>query len=168
MRWMVTVYASDYETSKEFYRDTLGMFVEQTGPDSLVARRDGVEIRVDGGAKKRKRKRGWMQESGIYLTLETPSFDDLYGELQRRGPGHTREDRQLERRRQQAVALAPEHIRRRSFEHGPVVSDEQRVVRAGRDRGVLSPHVLGVAHRLRSCERSGRPVHDGQPQAPLA
>jgi len=85
VRWMVTVYASDYETSKEFYRDTLGMFVEQIGPDSLVARRDGVEIRVDGGAKKRKRKRGWMQESGIYLTLETDSFDDLYGELQRRG-----------------------------------------------------------------------------------
>jgi predicted enzyme related to lactoylglutathione lyase len=85
VRWLVTVYASDYETSKEFYRDTLGMFVEQTGPDSLVARRDGLEIRVDGGAKKRKRKRGWMQESGIYLTLETDAFDDLYGELQRRG-----------------------------------------------------------------------------------
>jgi catechol 2,3-dioxygenase-like lactoylglutathione lyase family enzyme len=85
VRWLVTVYASDYETSKEFYRDTLGMFVEQTGPDSLVARRDGVEIRVDGGARKRKRKRGWMQESGIYLTLETDEFDDLYGELQRRG-----------------------------------------------------------------------------------
>jgi predicted enzyme related to lactoylglutathione lyase len=85
VRWAVTVYASDYEASKVFYRDTLGMFVEQTGPDSMVARRDGVEIRVDGGAKKRKRKRGWMQESGIYLTLETDDFDLLYGELERRG-----------------------------------------------------------------------------------
>ena len=57
MRWVITVYASDYETSKEFYRDTLGMFVEQTGPDSLVARREGsrsgstaARSRASGGA----------------------------------------------------------------------------------------------------------------------
>lgn len=85
MRWVITVYASDYETSKEFYRDTLGMFIEQTGPDSLVAHRDGLEIRLDGGAKPRKKRRGWMQEAGVYLTLETDDFDDLYGELTRRG-----------------------------------------------------------------------------------
>jgi catechol 2,3-dioxygenase-like lactoylglutathione lyase family enzyme len=82
---VITVYASDYETSKEFYRDTLGMFVEQTGPDSLTARRDGLEIRLDGGAKPRKKRRGWMQEAGVYLTLETAEFDELYGELSRRG-----------------------------------------------------------------------------------
>jgi catechol 2,3-dioxygenase-like lactoylglutathione lyase family enzyme len=85
VRWLITVYASDYEASKEFYRDTLGMFIEQTGPDSLVARREGLEIRLDGGAKERKRRRGWMQEAGVYLTLETAHFDDLYGELTRRG-----------------------------------------------------------------------------------
>ncbi len=85
MRWRVTVYASDYEASKEFYRDNLGMEVEQTGPDSLIARRDGLEIRVDGGARKRKRRRTWMQEAGIYLTLETDDFQGLHDELVRRG-----------------------------------------------------------------------------------
>jgi catechol 2,3-dioxygenase-like lactoylglutathione lyase family enzyme len=85
MRWAVTVFASEYETSKVFYRDTLGMDVEEKGPDTLVARRDGLEIRVDGGAKKRKRGRSWMQEAGVYLTLETDDFQSLHDELTRRG-----------------------------------------------------------------------------------
>ena len=72
MRWAVTVYASDYAASKEFYRDTLGMDVEETGPDSLVARRDGLEIRVDGGARKRKRGRAWMQEAGFRESYVEP------------------------------------------------------------------------------------------------
>jgi catechol 2,3-dioxygenase-like lactoylglutathione lyase family enzyme len=85
MRWAVTVYASDYAASKAFYGDTLGMDVDETGPDSLVARRDGLEIRVDGGAKKRKRGRGWMQQAGVYLTLQTDDFEGLHDELVRRG-----------------------------------------------------------------------------------
>jgi catechol 2,3-dioxygenase-like lactoylglutathione lyase family enzyme len=85
MRWAVTVYASDYDASKAFYRDTLGMDIDETGPDSLVARRDGLEIRLDGGARKRKRGRSWMQESGVYLTLETDDFTSLHDELVRRG-----------------------------------------------------------------------------------
>jgi catechol 2,3-dioxygenase-like lactoylglutathione lyase family enzyme len=85
MRWAVTVYASDYEASKAFYRDTLGMDIDETGPDSLVARRDGLEIRLDGGAKKRKRGRSWMQEAGIYLTLETDDFTTLHDDLLLRG-----------------------------------------------------------------------------------
>ena len=85
MRWAVTVFASEYETSKAFYRDTLGMEVEETGPESLVARRDGLEVRLDGGARKRKRGRSWMQEAGIYLTLETDDFQGLHDELVRRG-----------------------------------------------------------------------------------
>ncbi len=85
MRWGVTVFASEFETSKAFYRDTLGMDVEEIGPDTLIARRDGLEIRVDGGAKKRKRGRTWMREAGIYLTLETDDFQQLHDELVRRG-----------------------------------------------------------------------------------
>lgn len=85
MRWSVTVFASDYAASREFYRDTLGMDVEETGPDTLIARRDGLEVRVDGGAKPRKRKRGWMQEAGVYLTLETDDFEAYHAELTRRG-----------------------------------------------------------------------------------
>jgi catechol 2,3-dioxygenase-like lactoylglutathione lyase family enzyme len=85
MKWGVTVFASEYETSKAFYRDILGMDVDETGPDTLVARRDGLEIRVDGGAKKRKRGRSWMREAGVYLTLETEDFDGLHAELEQRG-----------------------------------------------------------------------------------
>ena len=85
MRWAVTVYASDYLASKDFYGDVLGMDVEETGPDSLLARRDGLEIRLDGGAKKRKRGRSWMQEAGVYLTLETDDFAGLHADLVRRG-----------------------------------------------------------------------------------
>jgi uncharacterized glyoxalase superfamily protein PhnB len=42
-------------------------------------------VRLDGGAKKRKRGRGWMQEAGVYLTLETDDFQRLHDELVRRG-----------------------------------------------------------------------------------
>jgi catechol 2,3-dioxygenase-like lactoylglutathione lyase family enzyme len=85
VRWSVTVFASDYAASKAFYRDTLGMDIEELGPDTLVARRDGLEVRVDGGAKPRKRGRSWMQEAGVYLTLETDDFQALHDELERRG-----------------------------------------------------------------------------------
>jgi catechol 2,3-dioxygenase-like lactoylglutathione lyase family enzyme len=91
----VTVFASDYAASKAFYRDTLGMDIEEMGPDTLVARRDGLEVRVDGGAKPRKRGRSWMREAGVYLTLETDDFQSLHDELVRRGAsflGETSED----------------------------------------------------------------------------
>ncbi len=87
MRWALTVYASDYAASKTFYCDILGMTVEETGPDSCLLRRDGLEVRLEGGAKRRKRGRTWMQSAGVYLTLTTTSFDDLHADLTRRGAG---------------------------------------------------------------------------------
>ena len=99
---------------------------------------------------------------------KTPSSTGAVGDLDHRGPRHSGEDRQLERRRHQAVALAPEDVRGRSLEHGSVVRDEERVVGSGGDRCVLRAHVLGVAHGLRAREGAGRPADDGQPQAARA
>jgi catechol 2,3-dioxygenase-like lactoylglutathione lyase family enzyme len=85
MRWSLTVYASDYEASKTFYRDILGMDVTESGPDSCGLVRDGLALQLEGGAKRRKRRRSWMQDAGVYLTLTPASFDDLHAELVRRG-----------------------------------------------------------------------------------
>ena len=62
MRWAVTVYASDYEASKAFYRDTLGMDVDETGPDSLVARATGS--RSGSTAARRSASAGALDAGG--------------------------------------------------------------------------------------------------------
>ena len=74
------------------------------------------------------------------------------------GARHAREERQLERRREQASALAEPDVRGRRLEHRAVGRDEQGVVGAAARRVVLRRHVLGVARRLRAGERAGRPA----------
>ena len=81
----LTVYASDLAASRAFYEGTLGMDVSELGREAVRARRGDLEIRIEGGAEKRKRGRKWMQEAGLYLTIETDDFTALHADLTTRG-----------------------------------------------------------------------------------
>jgi catechol 2,3-dioxygenase-like lactoylglutathione lyase family enzyme len=81
----LTVYASDLAATRAFYADVLGMAITELAPDAIEARRGDVLIRIDGGAEKRKRGRKWMQEAGLYLTIETDDFAKLHADLTKRG-----------------------------------------------------------------------------------
>ena len=83
---------------------------------------------------------------------KTP-FDDppalTGGELEQRCARLAGEDADLERRRQEHVALAPPDVRHRAFEHDAVRVDEHGVVGAARLRLGLGGDADGVARRLR-------------------
>ena len=65
------------------------------------------------------------------------------------------ENPELERRRQQPVALPPPDVRHRAFQHRPVGIDEEGVVRAALLRLGLRRHVGGVADRFRAGQEPG-------------
>jgi len=50
-----------------------------------VARRAGLAVTIEGGARPRRRSRRWAEEAGVLVTLRTDDFDGLYDELRRRG-----------------------------------------------------------------------------------
>ena len=78
-----TVFASDLERSRRFYEDQLGCVLEET-EEGFVARRDRLEVIVEGGAKRRKLGKGWLGESGLYITIVADDFDALIAELTER------------------------------------------------------------------------------------
>ena len=45
--------------------------------DGFWARRDGVELRVEGGAKPRERGRGFFEQAGVLVRIEVDDFDEL-------------------------------------------------------------------------------------------
>ena len=53
--------------------------------DGFWARRDGVELRVEGGAKPRERGRGFFEQAGVLVRLEVDDFDGFVGEIVGRG-----------------------------------------------------------------------------------
>ncbi len=81
----LTVYASDLAATRAFYADVLGMEISDLGPDAVAAKRGDLQVRIEGGAEKRKRGRKWMQEAGLYLTIETDDFSALHADLAARG-----------------------------------------------------------------------------------
>ena len=80
----LTIFASDIYASRDFYADKLGFAVDVIGPDSIVAERDGLRLRIEGGARPRKRGRKWMEEAGVLVTLLPDDFDGLLSELRGR------------------------------------------------------------------------------------
>ena len=78
-----TVFASDLARSRRFYEDQLGCVLEET-EEGFVARRDRLEVIVEGGAKRRKLGKGWLGESGLYITLVVDDFDALLADLTER------------------------------------------------------------------------------------
>jgi predicted enzyme related to lactoylglutathione lyase len=78
-----TVFASDVERSRRFYEGQLGCAIAETG-EGFVARRDRLEVTVEGGAKRRKLGKGWLGESGLYITILVDDFDAFLAELTER------------------------------------------------------------------------------------
>ena len=80
----ITIFASDLAAARAFYGDQLGMRVEHD-EDGFWARRDGLVLRVEGGARPRRRGRGFFEEAGVMVRLETDEFDAFLGEVVGRG-----------------------------------------------------------------------------------
>jgi predicted enzyme related to lactoylglutathione lyase len=80
----ITVFASDMAASRRFYGDQLGLSVDED-EDGFWARADGVELRVEGGARKRRLSREFYEEAGVLVRLETDGFDTFLGGIVARG-----------------------------------------------------------------------------------
>jgi catechol 2,3-dioxygenase-like lactoylglutathione lyase family enzyme len=81
----LAVIASDIVRSRAFYASVLGMDVVDDEDGSFVARRENLELRVEGGGRPRRRGRHWMEEAGVYVTCLTDDFDALLADLRGRG-----------------------------------------------------------------------------------
>jgi predicted enzyme related to lactoylglutathione lyase len=80
----ITVFASDLREAEAFYGEALALTLERD-EDGFWARRDGLELRVEGGAKPRQRGRGFFEQAGILVRLEVDDFDGFLGEIVGRG-----------------------------------------------------------------------------------
>ena len=80
IRGGITVFSSDLARAREFYRDRLGMELE-ADEDGFWARRDGLQLRVEGGARPRRPSRGFYEEAGLMVRVETDDFDGFLGAL---------------------------------------------------------------------------------------
>ena len=79
-----TVFASDLERSRRFYEDQLGCAIDDVTELGFRARREGLELVVEGGATRRKLGKGWLGEGGLYITVLSDDFDALVADLQAR------------------------------------------------------------------------------------
>ncbi len=81
----LTIFASDLALSRSFYGDGLGFEIDDLDRDAFVARRGGLALNVEGGARPRRRSRRWVQEAGVLVNLRTDDFQALYDDLRSRG-----------------------------------------------------------------------------------
>jgi predicted enzyme related to lactoylglutathione lyase len=84
LRGGITVFASDMRAARRFYGDQLGMELDED-TDGFWARRDELELRVEGGAQPRQRGRHFFQEAGVLVRVETDDFDAFVGGIVGRG-----------------------------------------------------------------------------------
>jgi predicted enzyme related to lactoylglutathione lyase len=84
LRSGITVFASSMAAAEEFYGSALAMALEHD-EDGFWARRGGLELRVEGGAKPRERGRAFFEQAGVLIRLEVDDFDGFVGEIVGRG-----------------------------------------------------------------------------------
>ena len=80
----ITIFTADLRAARTFYGEQLAMRLEPD-EDGFWASRDGVVLRVEGGARPRTRGRGFFEEAGVMVRLETDEFDAFLGEVVGRG-----------------------------------------------------------------------------------
>ena len=80
----ITIFASSLARAREFYGTALAMALEHDD-DGFWARRGGLELRVEGGAKPRDRGRGFFEQAGVLVRIEVDDFDEFVGEIVGRG-----------------------------------------------------------------------------------
>jgi predicted enzyme related to lactoylglutathione lyase len=81
----LTIFTADVDAARKFYSERFGCAIEEVAADSLIAERDGLRLRIEGGARPRKRGRKWMEEAGVLVTLLPKNFDAFAKELQGKG-----------------------------------------------------------------------------------
>ena len=84
LRSGITIFASSMAKAEEFYGTGLGMALAHD-EDGFWARRDGLELRVEGGARPRERGRTFFEQAGVLVRLEVDDFDGFVGEIVGRG-----------------------------------------------------------------------------------
>jgi predicted enzyme related to lactoylglutathione lyase len=84
LRGGITVFSSDLDASLSFYERKLEMAIDRDD-DGFWARRDGLELRIEGGARPRTRGRHFFEEAGVLVRIETDDFDTFVGVLVGRG-----------------------------------------------------------------------------------
>jgi predicted enzyme related to lactoylglutathione lyase len=84
LRGGITVFASDIVASRRFYGEQLGLTLSED-EDGFWARKDTVELRVEGGARRRRLTREFYEEAGVLVRIETDSFDSFLGGIVSRG-----------------------------------------------------------------------------------
>jgi predicted enzyme related to lactoylglutathione lyase len=84
LRGGITVFSSDLDASLSFYERQLDMAIDRDS-DGFWARRDGLELRIEGGARPRQRGRHFFEEAGVLVRIETDDFDSFIGGLVGRG-----------------------------------------------------------------------------------
>jgi predicted enzyme related to lactoylglutathione lyase len=84
LRGGITIFASDVAASRRFFGDQLGLTVVDD-EDGFWARLDDVELRVEGGARKRRLSREFYEEAGILVRIEVSEFDTFLGGIVARG-----------------------------------------------------------------------------------
>ena len=84
LRGGITVFASDIGASRRFYGEQLGLTLIED-EDGFWARLDEVELRVEGGARRRRLTREFYEEAGVLVRIETDSFDSFLGGIDSRG-----------------------------------------------------------------------------------
>ena len=80
----ITIFSSSLAVSEEFYGTALGLLLEHD-EDGFWARRDGLELRIEGGARPRERGRTFFEQAGVLVRLEVDDFDGFLGEIVGRG-----------------------------------------------------------------------------------
>jgi predicted enzyme related to lactoylglutathione lyase len=84
LRSGITIFTSDVEASRRFYGDQLGLTIDRD-EDGFWARQESAELRVEGGARKRRLNREFYEEAGILVRLEVSEFDTFLGGIVARG-----------------------------------------------------------------------------------
>jgi predicted enzyme related to lactoylglutathione lyase len=84
LRSGITIFAADMAASETFYGTALALALEHDD-DGFWARRDGLELRIEGGARPRERGRTFFEQAGVLIRLEVDDFDGFVGEIVGRG-----------------------------------------------------------------------------------
>jgi predicted enzyme related to lactoylglutathione lyase len=84
LRSGITIFASSRTEAQAFYGTSLGMELTHDD-DGFWARRGGIELRVEDGAKPRQRGRDFFEQAGVLVRIEVDDFDGFVGEIVGRG-----------------------------------------------------------------------------------
>ena len=85
LRGGITIFCSDLARTRTFYADRLGVTIDRSDEEGFWAAREGLELRVESGARPRLRGKTFFEEAGVLVRIETDDFDGFLGDIVGRG-----------------------------------------------------------------------------------